>query len=213
MKNLSFFGGSSGLGSKVIEYLPDYNVDVVSSQRLNLKDDESISKYFVDRKLDIAIIFNNLNHNCFIHKYNGNNSKILDEQINVNISGVVKLISECLRIMRNQGYGRIILASSITVTNKVLGTGIYASCKAFYECLVENIALENASFGITANCIQLGYMDGGLTYTLSEQMISDKINIIPIKRLGTGEEISNTIKLLINNEYINGTTIKLTGGL
>jgi NAD(P)-dependent dehydrogenase (short-subunit alcohol dehydrogenase family) len=213
MKKISFFGGSSGLGTKVLNDLSAYDVDVVSSKNLNLKDDESILKYFTNKELDVAIIFNNLNYNCFIHKYNRDNTKILDEQISVNITGVVKLISECLKIMRNQRYGRIILASSVTVTTKVLGTGIYSSCKAFYECLVKNIALENASFGITANCIQLGYMDGGLTYTLSDDMINDTINIIPTKRLGTSQEISETIKLLINNEYINGTTIKLTGGL
>lgn len=213
MKNISFFGGSSGLGSKTIESLKDYNIDVVSSDILNLNDDESIKEYFVDRKIDVAIIFNNFNFNSFIHKYEGDNLKMLEDQININITGVMKLISESLRIMREQGYGRIILASSITVTEKVIGTGIYSSCKAFYESIVKNIALENASKGITANCIQLGYMDGGLTYKIPEGILNDKLISIPSKRLGRADEIAKTIELLIENEYINGSTIKLTGGL
>jgi 3-oxoacyl-[acyl-carrier protein] reductase len=56
-------------------------------------------------------------------------------------------------------------------------------------------------------------MDGGLTYTLSEDFIKETVNQIPTKRIGTPLEIANTIKFLVENEYVNGTTIKLTGGL
>ena len=94
-----------------------------------------------------------------------------------------------------------------------MGVGIYAACKAFYENLAKTTALENASRGITVNCIQLGYMDGGLTYTLPEDFLQQQIEKIPAKRLGTPKEIAQTIDFLIKNEYINGTTIKLTGGL
>ena len=78
---------------------------------------------------------------------------------------------------------------------------------------MKTIAIENASKNITANCIQLGYMDGGLTYTLNEEFLKHIIETIPCKRLGTPKEISDTIEFLINNSYVNGTTIKLTGGL
>ncbi len=94
-----------------------------------------------------------------------------------------------------------------------MGTGIYGATKAYYENLVKTIALENASKGITANCIQLGYMDGGLTYTLDSSFIEETLKAIPAKRLGTPKEIARTICFLIENEYVNGTTIKLTGGL
>ena len=56
-------------------------------------------------------------------------------------------------------------------------------------------------------------MDGGLTYTLPEEFIQATINSIPSKRLGTPQEIASTIEFLINNEYVNGSTLKLTGGL
>ena len=56
-------------------------------------------------------------------------------------------------------------------------------------------------------------MDGGLTYTIPEDFREKITNSIPSKRLGTTKEISETIDFLINNSYINGTTIKLTGGL
>ena len=214
MKKIAFFGGSGGLGKEVINHLNGYEIDSISSKMVNLTSDNDISNYFyMNKDIDVLVIFSNFNFNSFIHKYDETNYSELEKQININITGVIKLISSSLKIMRNKKFGRIILASSVTVDKSIMGTGIYAATKSFYENIVKTISLENASYGITCNCIQLGYMDGGLTYTLSEDFINSTINSIPSKRLGTTEEISQTIDFIIKNEYINGTTIKLTGGL
>lgn len=210
---LSFFGGTGGLGRKTVEYLKNHDVDVVGSKRVDFCSSEEISDYFSSYDPDVVVIFTNFNYNAFLHKYEGDSLAQMYRQIDVNIKGVLEVVSNSLRHMRLKGYGRIILASSVTVSETVPGTSIYASCKAFYETLVKNIALENASKNITANCIQLGYMDGGLTYTLPKEFIDEKISKIPSRRLGSAEEISSAIEFLIENVYINGTTIKLTGGL
>ena len=213
MKKIAFFGGSGGLGTKVIEHLKDYEVDSISSKKVNFTREHDISNYFHwNKDVDVLVIFSNYNYNSFLHKYK-DNDKELYTQIDINIKGVTECISRALKDMRDRGYGRIILASSITVDRNVMGTSIYAASKAYYENLVKTISVENASKGITANCIQLGYMDGGLTYTLPEEFIQATINSIPSKRLGTPQEIASTIEFLINNEYVNGSTLKLTGGL
>lgn len=213
MKKIAFFGGSGGLGTKVIEHLKDYEVDSISSKKVNFTREHDISNYFHwNKDIDVLVIFSNYNYNSFLHKYK-DNDKELYNQIDINIKGVTECISRALKDMRDRGYGRIILASSITVDRNVMGTSVYAASKAYYENLVKTISIENASKGITANCVQLGYMDGGLTYTLPEEFIQDTINSIPSKRLGTPQEIASTIEFLINNEYVNGSTLKLTGGL
>ena len=213
MKKLAFFGGSGGLGSQVIKFLNQYNVNTISSSSVNCTNEYYISN-FISRypDTDIVVIFSNYNYNSFLHKYESNDLE-LSKQVDINIKGVTECISCALKDMRTRGYGRIILASSITVDRNVIGTSIYAAIKAYYENLVKTIAIENASKGITANCIQLGYMDGGLTYTLPDEFLQTTLNNIPAKRLGTPKEIADTIDFIINNEYINGTTIKLTGGL
>jgi NAD(P)-dependent dehydrogenase (short-subunit alcohol dehydrogenase family) len=213
MKKIAFFGGTGGLGTQTIQHLNNYNIDSISSKIVNFESQYDIPNYFSrNPDANIVVIFSNYNFNSFAHKYIDNEDE-LTKQININIKGVTKCISHALKYMRQNEYGRIILASSITVDKNVMGTSIYAASKAYYENLVKTIALENASKGITANCIQLGYMNGGLTYTLSEEFIQTTINNIPAKRLGTPKEIASTIDFIINNEYINGTTIKLTGGL
>jgi NAD(P)-dependent dehydrogenase (short-subunit alcohol dehydrogenase family) len=213
MKKIAFFGGSGGLGSEVIPYLQSkYDVSSVGSIVVNLTKNDDIINYFDLNSPDIVIIFSNYNYNSFLHKYKDNENQ-LDKQININITGVTKCLSYALDNMRKNNYGRIIIASSITVDRSIIGTSVYAATKAYYENLVKTICLENASKNITANCIQLGYMDGGLTYTLSKEFLQNTILQIPAKRLGTSEEIFKTVDFLIDNNYINGTTIKLTGGL
>lgn len=213
MKQIAFFGGTGGLGSQVIELLKkDYLIDSVGSAVVDLQDATQIVNYFKTTDVDVLVLFSNYNYNSFIHKYSSNAIE-LEKQININLRGITQCIAECLPYMRQKGYGRIIIASSVTVDRNVMGTGVYAASKAYYENLVKTIALENASKGITANCVQLGYMDGGLTYTLSEEFLEHTIQKIPANRLGTPKEIANTVDFLIKTEYINGSTIKLTGGL
>lgn len=213
MKKIAFFGGSGGLGTKVIQHLTNYEVDSISSREVDLTQDHHISNYFYrNNDVDVVVIFSNYNYNSFLHKYRDADLELY-KQIDINIKGTTECISRALKSMRAKEYGRIILASSITVENNVMGTSVYAATKAYYENLVKTIALENASKNITANCIQLGYMDGGLTYTLPKEFLENTIKNIPSKRLGTAEEISNVIDCIIKTPYINGSTIKLTGGL
>lgn len=213
-KKIAFFGATGGLGAAVSTHLSNrYTIDRLGSNSVNFLEQESIANYFSKNDdIDVVIIFTNYNHNAFLHKYTKTDSE-LEKQLTTNILGVTRCLSHALDLMRKRRSGRIILASSITTSRKVMGTSVYAATKAYYENIVQSIALENASLGITANCIQLGYMDGGLTYTLPETFIQETIQQIPAKRLGSTKEIADTVDFLIQNEYINGTTIKLAGGL
>lgn len=213
MKSITFFGGTGGLGSQIVPHLDKYKVEAIGSRTVDFSNPTEISSYFeTNKEVDAVVIFTNYNFNSFLHKYQHNHEE-LQKQININILGVTSCIASALESMRARGGGRIILASSVTVDRNIMGTSIYAATKAYYENLVKTIAIENASKGITANCLQLGYMDGGLTYTLPESFIEETVNSIPAKRLGKPSEIANAIEFLIETEYVNGATINLTGGL
>ena len=213
-KTILFFGGTGGLGSQTINHLQEsYSIQSVGSSTVDLRSEDQIHDYFQSKdRVEVLVLFSNYNYNSFLHKYTQYPHK-LSHQLDVNIAGITTCITECLPHMRRNNYGRIIIASSVTVDRSVMGTGVYAAAKAYYENLVKTIAIENASKGITANCIQLGYMDGGLTYTLSDTFLEETIQKIPANRLGTAKEIANTVDFLIKTEYVNGATIKLTGGL
>jgi NAD(P)-dependent dehydrogenase (short-subunit alcohol dehydrogenase family) len=72
--------------------------------------------------------------------------------------------------------------------------------------------LENSKYGITSNSIQLGYFDGGLTEKVPTDILENVKNSISLKRLGRVEEMAKLVKTIIETEYINGTTISITGG-
>jgi NAD(P)-dependent dehydrogenase (short-subunit alcohol dehydrogenase family) len=215
MKKVSFFGGSGGLGQKITPILKEkYIVDVVSSKDVDITDYNQVKSYFEkNNDIDVVIFFSNYNYNSLLHKYTGDNIDNLKKQIDVNINGLNYVLSECLKNMRIRNFGRIILASSVTVDKKIIGTSIYSACKSYYENISKSICIENANKNITSNVIQLGYMDGGLLYTLPEDLLIKIKNEIPSKKFGDTNNISDTIDFIIQNDYINGTTIKLTGGL
>ena len=88
MKKIAFFGGSGGLGSKVVDHLSNYNVDVISSKKVNFTNEHDVSNYFYwNDDVDVVVIFSNYNHNSFLHKY-GDNDPEMYKQIDVNIKGV-----------------------------------------------------------------------------------------------------------------------------
>jgi len=215
MKKIAFFGGSGGLGIEVVKRLKNYDVNSIGSKLCDFRKPDEIKNYFINNKdIDIVIIFSNYNFNSFLHKYvDEDGERELKSQLDINIYGVTRCLSNVIPQMRSRNYGRIILASSVTVDRNIMGTSIYAATKAYYENIVKTTCIENASKGITANCIQLGYMTGGLCDTLPDKFKNKMLKEIPCNRFGSIGEISNTIEFIIQNEYVNGSTIKLTGGL
>ena len=152
------------------------------------------------------------NHNTILHKYDGNDIEI-KKQIQINIEGNLNILANCLPSMRENKYGRIILTSSILSSKPAFGTAVYSGCKAFIDNLAKTCTVENLSKGITCNTLQLGYMDGGLTYKVPEPFRTQVKNSIPLKRWGKISEIENAVRYLINTEYVSGCSLKINGGL
>ena len=85
--------------------------------------------------------------------------------------------------------------------------------ESFIDKFVKNVSLENIKYGITSNTIQLGYFDGGMTYKIPEENLKKIQQTIGLNRFGKIEELTNTIKFIIENEYVTGVNIKIDGGL
>ena len=214
MKNLIIFGGSGGLGKLLTPMLSkDYNTLSLSSNDVDVTSFLQVKNFFLGNDADIVVNLSGYNYNNFLHKYDEDNLNERKKQININIIGSVNILTNCLPQMRERKYGRIILTSSILSSKPVVGTAVYSGCKAFINSLVKTCTLENLSKGVTCNAMQLGYMDGGLTHKVPEPFKKNIKESILLKRWGTIEEVENTIRYLINTEYISGCSIKVNGGL
>ena len=208
------FGGSGGLGRQLVKKLNrDYEVTALSSKDVDVTNFEQVKQFFLENDFDIVINLSGYNYNSFLHKYNEKTLDARQKQIDVVVNGSLNILSNCLPQMRERNYGRIILTSSILSSKPVAGTSVYAGCKAFIDNLAKTCTTENLSKGITCNTLQLGYMDGGLTYEVPEPFRTKVKDTIPLKRWGTIKEIENTVRYLIDTEYVSGCSMKINGGL
>ena len=169
-----------------------------------------INKIRKDLKEVIVINCAGTNYNSFAHKADLNQ---WSQVINVNLIGTFNVIHELLPIMRNEGYGRIINLSSVVAQTFVPGASAYAASKAGLWGLTRSIAVENVKNGITINNLNLGYFNLGMISEVPSDF-QDLLKMkIPAGRFGEPKNILNAIQLLIENDYINGSSIDINGGV
>jgi NAD(P)-dependent dehydrogenase (short-subunit alcohol dehydrogenase family) len=210
------FGGTGGLGSCVYESLiskKNYTVVPIGSKDVDVTKFEDVSNFFSKNNFDVVINLSGVNFDIFAHKINVDNYEKIERQIDVNIKGTINIVSNCLPKMRENNFGRIINISSVLAERPVISTGVYSGCKGFIDSFTKTVSLENANKNITCNSIQLGYFDKGLTWKIPDEFRTKLIEQIPTKRLGTIDELVNTITYLIDTQYITGTTLKVNGGI
>lgn len=214
MKKIIIFGGTGGLGTKLIPLLQNkYEVVSIGSKDVDVTSFSSVKKFFDANEYDIVLNMSGKKYDVFLSKITENDQNDIDKMIDVNIKGNINIVSACLPKMIQKNYGRIISISSIFSELNVPKNSIYCASKAFVDRFISNANKENIKFGITCNSIQLGYWDGGMCYRVDEkyqEMAKEKIGL---KRWGNMKELYNTIDFIIENEYISGTNLKIDGGL
>lgn len=210
MKKILLIGGTGGLGKQIELILKtEYECISVGSKDCDVTNEENVINVLNKTKPDIIIYLSVKNIDGLIHKQTNED---VTKQLNVNLIGFLNVLRNCTQNMRESGFGRIIYISSVLSKKPIRGTGIYSASKSFCDNIIKTYSLENSKYGITSNSIQLGYFDGGLTEKVPENILQSVKNNIPLKRLGNVEEMSELIKTIIKTEYINGTSISITGG-
>ena len=151
-----------------------------------------------------------LNYNCITHKTETDRWL---EVIKANLIGAQFAVKHILPLMREKRYGRIILFSSVVPQIGVPGTSAYSASKAGLWGLTKTVAIENATYGITINTVNLGYFDIGMIKDVPTELLNKIINSIPMEKLGDPINILKTVEYLIATDYITGSQINLNGGL
>jgi 3-oxoacyl-[acyl-carrier protein] reductase len=135
--------------------------------------------------------------------------------INTNLRGAFSFTQSVVRAMIKQRGGRIINISSVIGLMGNAGQTNYAASKAGLIGLTKSLARELASRGITVNAIAPGYISTDMTNALSEEIQKSIQDKIPLKRVGTPEEIAGAVAFLASAEaaYITGQTLCVDGGI
>jgi 3-oxoacyl-[acyl-carrier protein] reductase len=135
--------------------------------------------------------------------------------INTNLRGAFSFTQSVIRAMIKQRSGRIINISSVIGLMGNAGQANYAASKAGLIGLTKSLARELASRGITVNAIAPGYISTDMTNALSEEIQKSIQDKIPLKRVGTPDEIAAAVAFLASSEaaYITGQTLCVDGGI
>jgi 3-oxoacyl-[acyl-carrier protein] reductase len=117
--------------------------------------------------------------------------------------------------MTKQKEGRIINISSVVGISGNAGQTNYAASKAGIIGFTKSLAKEVASRNILVNAVAPGFIETKMTDVLKEEIKEEINKTIPLKRMGTAEDVANVVKFLSSEDssYITGQVIQVDGGM
>jgi len=139
-----------------------------------------------------------------------------DAVININLKGTFNCSKTVAKyMMRQKSGGKIVNISSVIGLVGNIGQANYAASKAGIIGLTKSIAKELALRNINVNAIAPGFIETDMTKRLSEKVIKDLQQQIPLKRLGTVKDIAKVVYFLVSDDanYITGQVINVDGGM
>ena len=135
--------------------------------------------------------------------------------IDINLSSTFYLCKYAIKKMLKNKYGRVVNITSIVGHTGNLGQSNYAASKAGIVAMSKSLAIEYAKKNITINCVSPGFIQSNMTDKILESIKAVLTSRIPMSKLGTGEDVSNTVAFLSSDaaSYITGETIHVNGGM
>ena len=229
-------GGSRGIGAAISKALKDAGYQVAATYAGN---DEAAAKFTEETgiktykwnaadydaskegiakveaevgPIDVVVANAGITRDAPFHKMTPEQWK---EVVDTNLTGVFNTVHPCWPGMRERGFGRVVVISSINGQKGQFGQVNYAATKAGDLGIVKSLAQEGAAKGITANAICPGYIATEMVMAVPEKVREAIIGQIPAGRLGEPEEIVTVMLMMLSpaNSYMNGQAIAVDGGV
>jgi len=138
-----------------------------------------------------------------------------DSVINVNLKGVFNITKHFSKTIMRAEAGRIINISSVSGLMGNAGQANYSASKAGVIGLTKTTAKEFAGKNVTCNAIAPGFIATDMTATLPQTVVDNVKSLVPLKRMGTADEVANLALFLASDmsSYITGEVIRIDGGM
>jgi len=135
--------------------------------------------------------------------------------IDINLGSTFLMCKYAIKRMLKNKYGRVVNITSVVGHTGNLGQANYAASKAGIIGMSKSLAIEYAKKNITINCVSPGFIKSKMTDNIVESVKAVLTSRIPMAKLGTGEDVSNTVAFLSSEaaSYITGETIHVNGGM
>jgi len=135
--------------------------------------------------------------------------------IDVNLTGVFNCCKCASDVMVENGFGRIINASSVVALYGNFGQTNYVATKAGLIGMTKTLARELGKKGVTVNAVAPGFIATEMVKKMPAEVLKSMEEKVPLKRLGLPEEIAAAYLFLASDAaaYINGTVMSVDGGI
>jgi len=135
--------------------------------------------------------------------------------INTNLNSLFNVTKQVIDHMAEKGWGRIINISSVNGQKGQFGQANYSAAKAGMHGFTKALAQEYARKGVTVNTVSPGYIGTDMVQAIREDVLEKIIASIPVRRLGTPEEIASIVSWVASDEagFATGADFSINGGL
>ena len=185
--------------------------------KLNVGDPQSVTDFFASEikdKVNLAVLVNNagITKDGFLVRMKDED---FDAVMNVNLRGAFICTREAAKIMSKKRYGRIVNISSVVGQMGNAGQVNYASAKAALLGMTKSCAKELAARNITVNAVAPGFIETDMTASLTDEVRAEYAKAIPLKRMGTAQEVADAVAFLASDKasYITGQVLAVNGGM
>jgi len=138
-----------------------------------------------------------------------------DAVIDTNLNSMFNVTKQVVGDMVERGFGRIVQISSVNCEKGQAGQTNYSAAKAGMHGFTMALAQELANKGVTVNTVSPGYIGTDMVKAIREDVLEKIVATIPVKRLGTPEEIGSIVAWLAGEEsgFTTGADFSCNGGL
>ena len=138
-----------------------------------------------------------------------------DAVISTNLTSMFNVTKQVVADMVDKGWGRIIQISSINGQKGQAGQTNYSAAKAGMHGFAMALAQEMAAKGVTVNTVSPGYIGTDMVRAIKPEILEKIVATIPVKRLGTPEEIGSIVGWLAGEDsgFTTGANFSCNGGL
>jgi 3-oxoacyl-[acyl-carrier protein] reductase len=234
-------GGSRGIGATIVETLANDGFEVVFSYLSNKESAERLVQKITEKggraaayQMDTAnfqsatTFINNAKEfltdiDLLINNAGITRDKSLfimpqqdwDDVINTNLTGYFNVTRNLIGYFFKNKRGCIINITSVSGLVGIAGQTNYCASKSGIIGFTKALAKESAKLGIPVNCVAPGYIDTEMTKAIPEKHLEEIKNMIPMRRMGTAQEVADIVSFLSSDKarYITGQVFTLDGGL
>ena len=208
-------GGGGAIGGATAEYFKTEGHEVLAVGRadFDLASSDQISRFFQRVPAHFDVLIHSAGYNVPKDFENLTDAEIR-LSLDANLHGFLDVTRHCVPYWRANGFGRVVVISSLYGFLGRKGRLPYVMSKHALNGVVKTLAIEMASVGVLVNSVSPGYIETQLTYrNNSAEDIQRFTRNIPIGRLGMPEGIARAVSCLASdlNTYISGQDLVADG--